>query len=115
MHRSSAVPDATVAAKARELTANSRSELDRIRAIAQFVQRCNTSQSTSVSVGETVIALTRLAQVLARAYGDCKDKANLMRAMLKSVNITAYPIVIFLGDEPCKKKSGLHHASSTTA
>ena len=38
------------------------------------------------------------SQVLAKAYGDCKDKANLMRAMLKSINITAYPVAIYLGD-----------------
>jgi hypothetical protein len=36
--------------------------------------------------------------VLSKAYGDCKDKANLMRAMLKTIGITAYPIVIYSGD-----------------
>jgi len=38
------------------------------------------------------------AQVLAKAYGDCKDKANLMRSMLRTLNITSYPIVIYSGD-----------------
>lgn len=93
-----AVPDATVAEKAREVTANSRSELDRIRAIAQFVQRL---QYISIDIGVgrgNGYRPHAAAQVLAKAYGDCKDKANLMRAMLKSLNITAYPIVIFLGD-----------------
>ena len=36
--------------------------------------------------------------MLAKAYGDCKDKANLMRAMLKTVGITAYPVFIYSGD-----------------
>jgi hypothetical protein len=36
--------------------------------------------------------------VLSKAYGDCKDKANLMRSMLKAIDITAYPVAIFLGD-----------------
>jgi hypothetical protein len=36
--------------------------------------------------------------VLSRGYGDCKDKANLMRAMLKVLKIEAYPIAIFSGD-----------------
>jgi hypothetical protein len=33
-----------------------------------------------------------------KAYGDCKDKANLMRAMLKSVGIDSYPLTIYSGD-----------------
>jgi hypothetical protein len=33
------------------------------------------------------------AEVLAKSYGDCKDKANLMRAMLKSLNIQSYPVL----------------------
>ena len=37
-------------------------------------------------------------EVFARSYGDCKDKANLMRAMLKVLSITAYPVVIYSGD-----------------
>jgi hypothetical protein len=35
---------------------------------------------------------------MAKSYGDCKDKANLMRAMLKSLNIQSYPVLIFAGD-----------------
>jgi hypothetical protein len=98
LHDPQAVPDATVTAKALELTANSRTELDRIRAIAQFVQRLQYI-SIDIGVGRGNGYRPHAAQqVLAKAYGDCKDKANLMRAMLKSVNITAYPIVIFLGD-----------------
>lgn len=98
LHDPQAVPDASVAAKAHELTANSRTELDRIRAIAQFVQRL---QYISIDIGVgrgNGYRPHAASQVLAKAYGDCKDKANLMRAMLKSINITAYPVVIFLGD-----------------
>jgi hypothetical protein len=36
--------------------------------------------------------------VLARGYGDCKDKANLMRALLRSLKIEAYPVTIYSGD-----------------
>jgi transglutaminase-like putative cysteine protease len=98
LHDPQAVPDATVTAKARELTANSKTELDRIRAIGQFVQRLQYI-SIDIGIGRGNGYRPHAAQqVLAKAYGDCKDKANLMRAMLKSVNITAYPIVIFLGD-----------------
>lgn len=98
LHDPQAVPDESVAAKARELTANSKTELDRIRAIAQFVQHLQYI-SIQINVGRGNGYRPHAAsQVLAKAYGDCKDKANLMRAMLKTLNITAYPILIFLGD-----------------
>lgn len=98
LHDPQAVPDASVAAKARELTANSKTEMERIRAIAQFVQRL---QYISIDIGigkGNGYRPHAASQVLAKAYGDCKDKANLMRAMLKSINITAYPVAIYLGD-----------------
>jgi hypothetical protein len=98
LHDPASTPDDAVAAKARELTVNSKTELDRIKAIASFVQGL---QYISIDIG-----LGRgngyrphpPAQVLSKSYGDCKDKANLMRTMLRAVNITAYPIFIFLGD-----------------
>jgi transglutaminase-like putative cysteine protease len=98
MHDPLAVADESVAAKARELTANSKSELDRIRAIARFVQGL---QYISIVIGVGRGNGYRphpAAQVLAKAYGDCKDKANLMRTMLKIVGITAFPVFIYSGD-----------------
>ena len=115
LHDPQSVPDESVAAKARELTANSKTELERIRAIAQFVQRL---QYISIDIGVgrgNGYRPHAASQVLAKAYGDCKDKANLMRSMLKAINITAYPIAIYLGDATHVRKSGPHPASSTIA
>lgn len=98
MHDPQAVPDESVAAKARELTANAKTELDRIKAIARFVQGL---QYISIDIGVgrgNGYRPHAAAQVLAKSYGDCKDKANLMRSMLRAINITAYPVVIYLGD-----------------
>jgi hypothetical protein len=98
LHDPQAVPDESIAAKTRELTANAKTEIDRIRAIARFVQSL---QYISINIGVGSGNGYRphaASQVLAKAYGDCKDKANLMRAMLKTINITAYPIAIYLGD-----------------
>lgn len=98
LHDPQAVPDESVAAKARELTANSKTDLDRIRAIAHFVQRLQYI-SIDIGVGKGNGYRPHAAsQVLAKAYGDCKDKANLMRSMLRVLNITAYPIVIYSSD-----------------
>jgi hypothetical protein len=98
LHDPQAIPDENVAAKARELTASSKTELERIKAIAHFVQSL---QYISIDIGVGRGNGYRphpASQVLAKAYGDCKDKANLMRAMLKAVNITAYPVFIYSGD-----------------
>lgn len=98
LHDPQVTLDDSVAGKARELTANAVTELDKIRAIANFVQNL---QYISVDIG---IASgngyrPRPANlVLQRGYGDCKDKANLMRAMLKALKIEAYPVFIYSGD-----------------
>lgn len=90
--------DDTLAAKARELTANSKTELERIQAIARFVQSLQYI-SIDIGVGRGNGYRPRpAAQVLAKAYGDCKDKANLMRTLLKALRITAYPVAIYSGD-----------------
>ena len=90
-----ATPDERIAAKARELTAGAKTELEKIRAIGQYVQRI---QYISVQIGVGRWRPHAASEVLAKSYGDCKDKANLMRAMLKSLNIQSYPVLIFAGD-----------------
>ncbi len=98
LHDPQAVPDEAITAKARQLTANAKTELERIGAIARFVQDL---QYISIDIGVgrgNGYRPHAAAQVLAKLYGDCKDKANLMRTMLKTINITAYPVAIFSGD-----------------
>jgi Domain of Unknown Function with PDB structure (DUF3857)/Transglutaminase-like superfamily len=87
--------DEKIAAKARELTAGAKTELERIRAIAAFVQHI---QYISIQIGVGRWRPHAAPQVFSKSYGDCKDKANLVRAMLGSINIQAFPVLIFLGD-----------------
>lgn len=89
------LPDERIAAKARELTAGAKTELDKIRAIGRYVQNI---QYISVQIGVGRWRPHAASEVMAKSYGDCKDKANLMRAMLKSLNIQSYPVLIFSGD-----------------
>lgn len=85
-------------AKAAALTSGAGNEWDKIRALAEYAQ-----QVTYVSVQ---LNITRgggytpnpAAQVLSRNYGDCKDKAALMRALLKAIGIESYAISIFSGN-----------------
>jgi hypothetical protein len=92
---SQAVPDEALAAKARALTAGAKSELEKIRAIGTYAQNI---QYIAISIGIGRFRPHAASQVFAKSYGDCKDKANLMRAMLKAINIEAYPVLIFSGD-----------------
>lgn len=90
--------DDPLAAKARDLTAGAKTELERIKAIGRYVQAVNYI-SIQTGVGRGGGYRPRSAsEVFAKSYGDCKDKANLMRAMLKAVRIQSYLVTIFAGD-----------------
>jgi len=98
LHDPQVIVDDAVAARARELTVNSKTELEKIRVIGSFVQNLQYI-SIDIGVGYGNGMKPRPSNmVLGRGYGDCKDKANLMRAMLKALKIEAYPIAIYSGD-----------------
>jgi transglutaminase-like putative cysteine protease len=90
--------DDAMARKAYELTALAKTEFEKIRAIASYVQNI---QYISIQTGLGRGGGYRphaSTEVFAKSYGDCKDKANLMRAMLKVVGIEAIPVSIYSGD-----------------
>jgi hypothetical protein len=115
LHDPQSIPDEAISAKVHQLTAPAKTELDRIRAIARFVQNL---QYISIDIGVgrgNGYRPHAASQVYAKLYGDCKDKATLMRAMLKIIDITSYPVVIYSGDRTNCEKSGLRLASSITS
>jgi len=91
--------DDALAAKAHDLTANSKTDLERIQAIGRYVQQ---TQYISIQIGlgrgGGYVPHTA-TEVFAKSYGDCKDKANLMRAMLSVLKIQAY-LVSITADDP---------------
>lgn len=90
--------DDALARKAYELTALAKTEYDKIRAIAGYVQNIQyISIQTGIGRGGGYRPHSS-TEVFAKSYGDCKDKANLMRAMLKVVGIDAIPVSIYSGD-----------------
>lgn len=90
--------DDAIRAKAQELTRDARTEFEKIQALARYTQAV-TYVSIQTGVGRGGGYKPRPAtQVFQKRYGDCKDKANLLRAMLKSIGITAYPVAIYSGD-----------------
>lgn len=98
------VIDDAVAIKARDLTANAKTELEKIQAIGYYVQNLQYI-SIDIGVAHGNGYKPRASNlVLSRGYGDCKDKANLMRALLKTLKIDAYPIAIYSGDPAYVRK-----------
>lgn len=93
-----AVINDEIAIKARELTADAKTELDKIRAVGRFVQNLQYI-SVDIGVGKGNGYRPRPSTlVLQRGYGDCKDKANLMLSLLKALKIDAYLVSIYSGD-----------------
>ncbi|GIU82558.1 MAG: DUF3857 domain-containing protein [Acidobacteria bacterium] len=98
------IVDDAIASKAKELTANAQTEFEKIKAIAKYVQNL---QYISIDIGVAYgngYKPRPSNLVLARGYGDCKDKSNLMRALLKAIKIDAYPVVIYSGDPTLVRK-----------
>lgn len=95
---SQAQTDGEIAAKVKEITAFAKSPYERIQAIGDYVQH--------IKYVAIEIDLARgggykphnAPDVFSKQYGDCKDKANLMRAMLKQAGIDSYLVAIYAGD-----------------
>jgi Domain of Unknown Function with PDB structure (DUF3857)/Transglutaminase-like superfamily len=92
---SQAIINDPLAAKARDLTANAKTELEKIQVIGRFVQQIN---YVSIQIGMGRYRPHSSIEVFTKSYGDCKDKANLMRAMLKAIGIDSYLVLIYSGD-----------------
>jgi hypothetical protein len=91
-------PSDAMVAKARSLVEGAATEFDKISAIGRFTQQVKyASIQMNLSKGGGIRPHSA-AQTFEKLYGDCKDKANLTRAMLKAVGITAYPVAIYSGD-----------------
>jgi hypothetical protein len=79
-----------IRAKARALTANAETDVAKIAAIGTFVQQTNYVEvSLNITRGGGYTP-HRAEESLARNYGDCKDKATLMRSLLKAAGIESY-------------------------
>ncbi|MFQ5346414.1 MAG: DUF3857 domain-containing transglutaminase family protein [Rhodothalassiaceae bacterium] len=81
--------DDGVAAKARELTAGVQDRWQKLARLAAFVQ----GEVKYLGPGLSRNGYRPFApkDVLTRRWGDCKDKVNLLLAMLEAVGIKAYP------------------------
>ena len=93
-----------IEAKVRELLSGTSTEFDKIRALGHYVQKVRyveVAMDLSHNGGYRPHAA---GQVFTKQYGDCKDKANLLRAMLKAAGIQSYLVAIYSGDRTYVKK-----------
>jgi cellulose synthase operon protein C len=92
LSRPRCVPDAAVRAKAAELTRDAKTSDDKLRALVNFVAREIRYQTTPFR--NSAYVPTPGKQVLRERYGDCKDKAALLTAMLASVGIKSHMVLL---------------------
>jgi Domain of Unknown Function with PDB structure (DUF3857)/Transglutaminase-like superfamily len=74
------------------ITTASPTTLDKMRALAQFMQ--HDIRYVAIKLGIGGVQPHPASEVLAHRYGDCKDKATLMSAMLQEIGVDSYYVVI---------------------
>lgn len=75
-----------------DLTATKPTPLQKMQALAQFVQ--HDIRYVAIELGIGGWQPHPAADVFSHRYGDCKDKATLMRSMLREIGIDSYPVAI---------------------
>jgi hypothetical protein len=88
-----AEPNDAIKAKALTVAANAQTELQRMQALGLYVQRIRyIAMQTGLNRGG--YRPRAASETFIKEYGDSKDKATLMRAMLKAIGIPSYLVLI---------------------
>ena len=74
------------------LTASASTQLDKIRALAQFVQR--DIRYVAIELGIGGYQPHPATDIFNHRYGDCKDKATLLGSMLSEIGVDSYYVII---------------------
>ncbi len=85
-------PTPEIKQKASTLAASANTPLGKMRAIAQFVQ--DDIRYVAIELGVGGFQPHPASDVFVHRYGDCKDKATLMSAMLHEIGIESYYVLI---------------------
>jgi hypothetical protein len=85
-------PTPEVAQKARELAGSEDDVLEKTRRLYEFVQKKVNYVAIALDIGGWQPHSN--GDVLRHLYGDCKDKATLLIAMLRSVDLKGFPVLI---------------------
>jgi hypothetical protein len=85
-------PSPEIKQKATALTGSLSSQLDKMKALAQFVQ--HDVRYVAIELGIGGFQPHSATDTFKHHYGDCKDKATLMRSMLHEIGVDSYYVVI---------------------
>jgi len=88
---SSRVETPSLITRVNELTAGRSTEMDKVRGLAGFVQR--EVRYVAIEIGIGGYQPHSASSVLVNRYGDCKDKATLLAAMLKQIGVDSYYVL----------------------
>jgi hypothetical protein len=80
-----------ILAKAKELTRDAHSDREKVEAIYNYVVAL---RYVAVPLGINSLRPHAATNVLKNQFGDCKDKANLLNALLHAVNINAQLVLV---------------------
>ncbi len=86
------IPDDEVRRRAETLTKGLTDERAKVRAIYDYVVQ--KTRYVALEFGIHGYKPYRCAQIFARGFGDCKDKATLVVTMLRALGIDATPVVV---------------------
>jgi hypothetical protein len=89
----SRVPSLAIKQKVSELTDKVTDPLDQMKLLASYTQR--SIRYVAIEIGIGGLKPHPAADVFAHQYGDCKDKATLLSAMLKQIGIDSYYVPIY--------------------
>jgi hypothetical protein len=78
--------------KTRELLSGTDDPLEKIRRLASYVQ--HSIRYVAIEIGIGGFQPHAAHEVLANGYGDCKDKATLLSAMLREAGLDSYYVLI---------------------
>jgi hypothetical protein len=101
-------PSPEIKQRAAALTAPASSQLDKMKALAQFVQ--HDVRYVAIELGIGGWQPHPAADVFKHHYGDCKDKATLMRSMLDEIGVESYYVVINTERGAVKLETPAHRA-----
>ncbi|HEY8089702.1 MAG TPA: DUF3857 domain-containing protein, partial [Polyangiaceae bacterium] len=91
------VPDDEVKRRAEKLTKGLKDDRAKVRAIYDYVVQ--ETRYVALEFGIHGFKPYRAAQIFARGFGDCKDKATLIVTMLSALGIKATPVVVRTGNK----------------
>jgi hypothetical protein len=100
-------PSTEIKQKVAALTASAHTPLEKMNALAAFVQ--HDIRYVAIELGIGGWQPHPAPDIFLHRYGDCKDKANLMRSMLREIGVESYQVAINTERGSIRPETPAHH------